>query len=451
MKFSFRRQFSAIVGRATTLGTQNFVRTSSLPLYHCLEQAKLYVNPIIHGAPTPSTLTQEDSEICFAEALLKNRSNCLYVYNHSGPKKAPWTIGATALRDILDVGNVDRAEIVTVAGLGKVTNNVAEQIASRLKEAKDLSNLAEIDIAIVEFDDDSFNKSPNCLDETIVALEGACSEGQLATYGLHINVAPYSYHTPPLRLTSNLAMLPPLIEDSLTEGKAPHGDIVMYAISPTTALPATYPMLDPNPDDYDLAAIESKLKANAPSEGENEEGEIVDTELTGGEKKRRFTRIASGALSCRRGRGKATDSLQDDLQRQAEHASSTEESTENLNSQINATESRDSHNLDEMAHSDCEGGAETVPLLSHSLPPRLEQHLGEALDTLCPPLVSTPLLQTKALRIVMSVGIDAVMLDAELSARMGKVTLGGPDLLTSAETDDIFGTFALPAGLIKSS
>ena len=69
---------------------------------------------------------------------------------------------------------------------------------------------------------------------------------------------------------------------------------------------------------------------------------------------------------------------------------------------------------------------------------------GEALDRICPALSTTPRLQDKALRVVFSVGIDAVLMDAELSAMMGKFSLRPEDMLASSSTDNVWGNFMMP-------
>lgn len=74
-----------------------------------------------------------------------------------------------------------------------------------------------------------------------------------------------------------------------------------------------------------------------------------------------------------------------------------------------------------------------------------EEIMIEALDEVCPPLKSTPLLEDKALRVVLSVGIDCVMVDAERSAMLGKLRLRPADMLTSTQTDDVFSRFCLPS------
>ncbi len=78
--------------------------------------------------------------------------------------------------------------------------------------------------------------------------------------------------------------------------------------------------------------------------------------------------------------------------------------------------------------------------------PAMEEYFVDALDELCPPLQSTPLLQDKALRVVLSVGIDVVLVDAERSAMLGKFNLKPSDLLTDKDTDDVFEYFKLPYG-----
>jgi hypothetical protein len=46
-------------------------------------------------------------------------------------------------------------------------------------------------------------------------------------------------------------MVPTLFESSIFEGEMQYADLMMYPISPTHALPHTYPMLDADPDNID--------------------------------------------------------------------------------------------------------------------------------------------------------------------------------------------------------
>lgn len=71
--------------------------------------------------------------------------------------------------------------------------------------------------------------------------------------------------------------------------------------------------------------------------------------------------------------------------------------------------------------------------------------IAAQLDALCPPLSSTPRLQDKAIRAVLSIGVDVVVVDADCSAAMGPLGLLPADLLTSDDTDSLFGYFMIPA------
>jgi hypothetical protein len=80
-----------------------------------------------------------------------------------------------------------------------------------------------------------------------------------------------------------------------------------------------------------------------------------------------------------------------------------------------------------------------------------EEYLGGLLNEYCPQLRSTPRLQDKALRCVFSVGVDVVILDAELSAMAGKLALRPDDMLPSSATDKIFGNFSMELNTGDSS
>jgi hypothetical protein len=40
---------------------------------------------------------------------------------------------------------------------------------------------------------------PHLVEETLDALKALCEMGQLQSYGFQLSVAPYVYHTPPLK------------------------------------------------------------------------------------------------------------------------------------------------------------------------------------------------------------------------------------------------------------
>lgn len=453
-------QASTIAGRATTEGTRNFVNGASLAMHHCFELRSLYVNPVIHGPPHGSrvgALTVEDGDICLAQALLRNKSNCFYVYNHynydSLNVNSRRTWAASSLRDIFDAGSIDRRSVVTIAGLGNVGQNASREIPARLAEALALSQLQEIDMAMVECDDDSFRDGPEGINGAIACLEQLCRDGKLSFYGLHINVTPYLYHTPPLKLVGASAMIPPMIEEMLRRD-APHADVVMYTISPTTAVPATYPMLDP---DLDVELLEAQELDSDPA-GEvgtattsataTASRKVADTEAGAkppspaiSEKTRQFSRLAMHALLCRRGGGKSNEDEVDLVSRAERLWKAASEPDPKLKADLDS---------EILAHAQVssDDDAHFLPLVSNVLPPSMEKHLAEALDSLCPSLRTTPLLQDKALRIVLSVGIDAVVVDAELSSALQKTTLTPGHLLPSAATDDVFGNFILPRQLL---
>jgi hypothetical protein len=92
---------------------------------------------------------------------------------------------------------------------------------------------------------------------------------------------------------------------------------------------------------------------------------------------------------------------------------------------------------------EAETGTPDIVLISGAYPESTEESIRQYLDDMCPALKSTPRLQDKALRAVMSVGIDVTVIDAELSASIGKLALKPSDLISSDETDELFGTFSV--------
>ena len=90
-----------------------------------------------------------------------------------------------------------------------------------------------------------------------------------------------------------------------------------------------------------------------------------------------------------------------------------------------------------------------MTLISGLLDRKVEQTIAQALDQLCPALEKTPRLQDKALRTVFSVGVDAMLIDAEMSSTMGKLRLTPEDIISPHETQNIFGSFTMPADLRK--
>jgi hypothetical protein len=51
--------------------------------------------------------------------------------------------------------------------------------------------------------------------------------------------------------SGGLLMVPSLFESNILEGEMPYADLMTYPISPTHAMPHTYPMLDADPENID--------------------------------------------------------------------------------------------------------------------------------------------------------------------------------------------------------
>lgn len=85
-------------------------------------------------------------------------------------------------------------------------------------------------------------------------------------------------------------------------------------------------------------------------------------------------------------------------------------------------------------------------LLSGINKPEVERFFAKDLDDHCVLLETTPRLQDKALRCVLSIGCEVVVVDAELSALLPKLTLSPIDLLTADETEHVFGEFGIQKG-----
>jgi hypothetical protein len=84
----------------------------------------------------------EDSNLAVVQAVIHNRSNCVYVYNHFS--QGPWFTSQVAQ---LVEGGIPREAIVAVADLGYADSR--EVLAARLKDACKCSGLKQIDFVIV--------------------------------------------------------------------------------------------------------------------------------------------------------------------------------------------------------------------------------------------------------------------------------------------------------------
>ncbi|KAJ1405190.1 hypothetical protein B484DRAFT_216367 [Ochromonadaceae sp. CCMP2298] len=114
---------------------------------------------------------------------------------------------------------------------------------------------------------------------------------------------------------------------------------------------------------------------------------------------------------------------------------------------VEGTEVEAYDNLKVDSYNTYELSALELHLITGEQPEAVQQALGASLDALCPPLASSKTLQHKALRVVFSVGVDVCIIDAEASAKLGRLSLTSEDMLTSDETDQVFEHFYLPSHL----
>lgn len=155
-----------IPGEATQQGTEKFIVSSGIGLFHKFNVSKLYINPIIHGPPrlqpihpkrpiSPINRKLADNQLL--TAVHRNWSNMIYVYNYYSDNKDVGYWNATVLPHIMlrktikDVPNPHyrpRESLVTVAGLGLVTDY--KEILRRLDQARETTGLEKIDFAIIE-------------------------------------------------------------------------------------------------------------------------------------------------------------------------------------------------------------------------------------------------------------------------------------------------------------
>ena len=109
------------------------------------------------------------------------------------------------------------------------------------------------------------------LTQCMQTLDFFCQAQYLQSFGIHVTVAPYSYHTPAIKRlasydkylilysqsllcshihrTSDQQHVPMMFEESSKESLK-YLDLMMYPASVTSSMPASYPFLDPDPDDY---------------------------------------------------------------------------------------------------------------------------------------------------------------------------------------------------------
>lgn len=145
---------------------------------------------------------------------------------------------------------------------------------------------------------------------------------------------------------------------------------------------------------------------------------------------RNFTRVASDPLFCL------------SAERSANAMANT---NNNTTSSSSGASIRDSSKVQNTMSLKKLSQSTELNLLQVALSEPLAAMINETLDELCPALSSTPLVQQKALRIVFSVGIDVMLVDAESSAYLGKFNIAPKDLINSSQSEKIFGSFCIPS------
>lgn len=424
-------------GFATVAGTEAFVSKAQLPLHHRFHRTQLCINPVIHGPPTRIVPALEEMQL-LAQSLALNSSNCAYVYEHSSGtygvrqrrsalrkdnEKPATEWYQPGLCDVLQACKMPREQFVALAGLGRLPHHLAdgaengpasfcvsEILTERLANACQLSGLRRIDFALLEVSDADFVDGivPG-LDEALAWLGGAVEAEVLQGFGIFIDTRPYSLHTPPQATSGPLAMYPSETENRLSLPGS-YCELVAYNISPTSAIPATYPMLPASLEQYNPAEYaEEGLKELNPLD-------------------RTLSRMSIDGFLARRGRG--TDDVED----------VTPGDTAKLTQMLGHDELQQREEL----HS---GMAFPLASPPGDMQSDAAELICQALDEMCPPLRSSPRLQDKTLRAVLSIGIDCIVADADLAPLLGQIQVHPEQMLHSDDTDGIFGVFMLPEEL----
>jgi len=396
---AYRKCFSTsshlLEGRACPEATKSYLKTCGATLSHTFHKSNLTINPLVHGPP-PYTKDKKDiahtniADPQLVKVVIENHVNCVYVYNNYSDIGKEWhsSIIPPMLKEL--EGYIDRKALVTVAGLGYI-DDPKVNIMEKYKEICQLTGLEHIDILTVDTTLSTFvdTEKNNIFIKNIELINELCKSKQVYTHGLFTSFEPYCYHCPPFRESGRYQHLNGLLESDYNN-KATFGDLMIYNITPTTSIPATIPMLDPNPDDVDPSMYESQ------------------------EKLRTVTRASINPFLCYPGlHGYVHNGIDASLY--------------------------DGEQLQEsMLYA-------PVTLVDKLAPTFVHTVASHTLDQLAPSLASSKLLSDKVLRTVFSVGIDVVIVDSFTSAHLEPLSLLPSDILTSAETDDVFGNIHIPS------
>lgn len=247
-----------------------------------------------------------------------------------------------------------------------------------------------------------------------------------------------------------LLPLPAILEEAI-RANTEYCDLMLYPLSPTHSVPATRGMLDPD-EEYLREVRKSTLRVmllrymiitgtirnpdirlydgDDKDNGDDENGDFLSflySSYSSDEAQPRFSRAAMDPVVCYRGHS-------------ARHIKDEDESTasdEVLNQVLQGKE---------VVFEDGSVQENDIPmfLVNSTTHEHIERTIAQSLDELCPDLANTPALQDKAIRIAMSQGVDCVVVEAEMSALMGKCTLKPEHMMHSTKTDHIYGKFMIP-------
>lgn len=153
-----------------------------------------------------------------------------------------------------------------------------------------------------------------------------------------------------------------------------------------------------------------------------------------------FSRAAVHPLSCYRGHGNPLGDQSDPLSRLETMDEVNEDALMAAVEQHRQRLERDG--LDKISGAPRPDDP-VVLMVNRVLPPDFSGFFGELFDRICPKLASTPLIEHKVLRIVMSYGHDLCVIEPEVCALMEKISLTKNDILHIDEVANIFGGFMI--------
>lgn len=228
-------------------------------------------------------------------------------------------------------------------------------------------------------------------------------------------------------------MMYPMSFEALVTNSLKKCDLVIYPISPSITYPTTFPLMegqvsaeeladDDDDDDDDVDKVPDVNVFNEKDFESDEDDEDEDNEDSKAvSKPRLFTRAAKDPLWCFPGVNQMS------LEERQKWA--LESHSAKLEGMVSIEEAG-------------------LKLVSGLYENETEKGLRDALDSLCPPLESTPNLQDKALRVVLSTEVETVIMDADLAPLIGKLNITPAHFLHSNTTRHVFGKFVLPNAMM---